>query len=338
MTTAHATFSIDGCPAPAGLRRYSLRPAAWIAPPAILLFASAIYLIIGDSIATLPWIIGLFVAGMAHGAYDIFVIRDQSARGLARLAAISIYSLIMLASFFAFLWAPGLYLIGFIILSAHHFGVSDCVLTRRGFRGGIAEHATGFAHGVLVLAAPFAFYPDLAWQPFSEMATATGAVEPWFPSGQSTATFAVISLLAAAIVLGFALARAQRPACDRLEQLAIVTAALLLGALTHPLYAIGTYFLCVHAFGHCARAMRPGEPSGNPGRTNAVRVHTASMIWLIPSIIAVAIGAYLFVGEITVRSLALSFIFFCAIATLPHHLIWLGIRLPRFIEREQRHS
>lgn len=326
MTTAHATFTIDGVPT--GLRRYSLRSAAWIARPAILLFAAGVYLIAGESVAALPWVVGLFIAGMAHGAYDIFVIREQAPRRSARLVAISVYSLIMLASFFAFLWGPALYLIGFFILSAHHFGISDCVLTRSGARRGATAHTIGIAHGVLVLASPFAFHADLAWQPFRELAASTGSAAAWFPSSQATAAVAIVSLIAATIVFGFAAMQQQRPLRDWLEQSSVIAAAILLGALTDPLYAIGAYFLCIHATGHCARAMLPGQPSRDPSWRNAVRVHAASLIWLIPSIVGVAIGAELYSGEITARSLALSFIFFCAIATLPHHLIWLGFRLP----------
>jgi len=58
---------------------------------------------------------------------------------------------------------------------------------------------------------------------------------------------------------------------------------------------------------------------------NALRVHRESVWLLLPSIAMVLVGAWL-LGGLGARPITLSFLLFCAVATLPHHLLWLGWR------------
>lgn len=325
MPTTSVLLTADGATDTLEIRRRSFGTISWVAQPTLLVMAACLYLLAGEIVSPWPWVISLFIAGMPHGAYDIFVIRKQARSRTSRYAVISIYLLVMLLSFAAFTVSPVVYLMAFFALSAHHFGISDSVATRGLTSRSLRQHIVGLCHGILVLAPSFAFQPDKAWQPFIEITRAFGTTIADFPASQITGLIASVWLVIAASILVIAYTSRTFSTRVRLEQLCIAVAALLLGATTDPLFAVGAYFLCVHAPGHCLRASLPNMEPRTLSWSNALRVHTESVVWLIPSIAAVGIGAVIFMGGLTPNSLALSFILFCAVATLPHHLLWLGV-------------
>ena len=113
-----------------------------------------------------------------------------------------------------------------------------------------------------------------------------------------------------------------------------------LAAAADPLFAVGCFFLGVHAFRHsrrlaCTRCVieaphaqssqgRPAAPrSGLVGRL--LRVHVASLPLMWPTAACLAVLCWL-IGGADARTLADASIAFYMITTLPHHL--LGLRLP----------
>lgn len=296
--------------------------------PFLLLGALAASVAFGGLAPAWPWVIALLVAGMAHGAYDIAVIRRQSRSKARRLLVVGVYSAIMLATA-ALLWlAPALCIVAFLMLSAHHFGVSDSPSTRGRSDLSLVDHLAGLSHGILVLGAPFAFQPALAWIPFEAVAHWVAAAPVAFPSPQLTSAVASVSMVFAALMLIRLRGRSMRDPAGALEQCAVILASILLGIFTDPLFAVGAYFLIVHSSGHCLRADLPGRPVRVPGLANAARVHIESASWFVPSLgVVIAMALWMF-GSITLESLAIAFIAFCIVATAPHHLIWLGVRLP----------
>ncbi|MEO0631163.1 MAG: Brp/Blh family beta-carotene 15,15'-dioxygenase, partial [Planctomycetota bacterium] len=148
----------------------------WLARP--LIVAAAIPLAAAIDPAWI-WAVSLLIIGMPHGAYDLAAIHRLTARRLGRTSAVfSAYTAIMLACVAAFVVAPTVTLAAFLVLTAHHFGISDSVATRGGQRHGWFAHAAGFARGLVVISSPFAFQPDLAWAPFVAMGELVGGTVP----------------------------------------------------------------------------------------------------------------------------------------------------------------
>ena len=315
-------------------RRFSfVLPARQALRPLLLLGALALYIASGAVAPAWPWAISLVVAGMAHGAYDIAVIRRRSGSLSRRLLVVTVYFVIMLATA-GLLWAaPALCIVAFLGLSAHHFGVSDSPTTRGRSDLTPIDHLAGLSHGILVLGAPFAFQPTLAWRPFETIAVFAGASPGSLPSPQITSIVTSVSMVLALLVTVALSGRTLRQPRDAMEQYAVIGASILLGAFTDPLFAVGAYFLIVHASGHCLRADLPRRPARAPGLANAVRVHVESASWFVPSVgVVIAMASWIF-GAVTRESLAVAFIAFCIVATAPHHLIWLGVRLPGMSRR-----
>jgi hypothetical protein len=97
-----------------------------------------------------------------------------------------------------------------------------------------------------------------------------------------------------------------------------------------PLFAIGTYFIGVHAFRHCRRMANmptiiepPPAPPGFARRL--VRVHVLSLPLAMPTALCLA-GICVLLGGFDVRTIAVASIGFYIVSTLPHHL--LGLALP----------
>ncbi len=307
-------------------------------PPAVLLVGGGVAAAfdLATDAAYALWLIAVLAVGMPHGAYDLVALVEDARRGQTRsaLRAASIYVAIMALCAAALVAAPSVALIAFLALSAHHFGVSDSVWTRDRLTFSREEHALAIARGGLVIAAPFAFSPTTAWAPFAAIADAVS------PSGWPVfAPFAGIEVgavqpiavgIAAACVLIVAIGglrrRRERERWRRIEEGATVLGIVVLSAFAPPLFAIGVYFVFVHALGHCLRATTPSQPAAEPSVGNLVRVHIEAGPLLAPSVAMVVAAALLFapLDRLDAKAFTYAFLLFCAVATLPHHLLWLG--------------
>lgn len=265
--------------------------------------------------------IALGIVGMPHGAYDLSVLRRISADGRQTLIRFGWYTLVMIASTVVVLAAPRASAVGFLLLASHHFGVSDTVWTR-GVRSPSAfGHFVGSGHGLIVIMAPFFFMPSEAWSPF-------GQIVSWIsgqpaPSAEPLGLLAVVMLpVGVGVVMIATLVRPQR-LTDMAEEWGTLLGMVVLSSVAPPLVSIGTYFMLVHASGHCLRAQHPGFTAHRPSLANAVRVHVESAPLLIVSVLIVLGVATMWRGPI-LQTIAYSFILFCMVATLPHHLLWMG--------------
>lgn len=270
------------------------------------------------------WALALFLVGMPHGAYDLAALHRDAPSRRSLLRTSGVYTAIMLACVLALFVEPSATLLAFLLLAAHHFGVSDSVFTRGRKPASTSDHLAGVTHGLVVIATPFVLQPEQAWAPFD----AIGSVgdRSWSPGP-------VVLAAAAGVLVGISvlhqarLLLTMRGRCTSrvIEQSATLTIALVLGLFTPPLFAIAVYFLCVHALGHCLRARSPGDQRERGSLLNVARVHLRSVPLLVPSVIIVLALALFFGSPPEPRAVALGFITFCAIATLPHHLLWLGV-------------
>ncbi len=308
----------------------------------------------GLGVAAVLWALSLVLVGMPHGAYDAEPLRRaffgrgdggsgaHGRMGLVRACALFFaYCAPIVAACALFVVVPAPLLIAFLLLSAHHFGLSDSVHARGavavdGAHGGrssrrvfgMMEHVYGFGRGLVVIFAAFAFQPVASWLPFREIVAATRGDAAAHIGSAATIGWVGGSLVAIglfAVIAGSAKLASTGRWRDLAEELGTCAAMIALAALVSPLLAIGVYFVAVHAAGHCLRADLPGRPVDRPGVMNAVRVHGASMFFLVPAIAAVLASAAWVFGGLDAWSVTLAFILFCAVATLPHHLMWLGV-------------
>lgn len=294
----------------------------WTLRPLLLVGLALIAVWLPASAGAWLWVLGLVLFGMPHGAYDLAALCRISAGARQVSTRMAIYAAIMLITAVLVLAAPVICVVCFLLLSAHHFGVSDSVWTRGRVRPAVRQHLAGFSHGLVVIGAVFLFGPQAAWAPFAAISGLAGdavTIKPALIAGISGACVGLGALgaVVASVVL-------RRPGRELIEQWSVLAGATLLAALAPPLLAIAGYFLLVHAAGHCVRASTPGAPAAEPGAKNAARVHVASLPLLVPSLAIVTACAHTLFGGVSAVQLAYSFIFFCVLATLPHHLIWLG--------------
>lgn len=324
MTSTTSIFSSQDVGALHAHRR-SFSPAfATAARPAIIVVASATATVgyLGPEQGAWIWVASLLLFGMPHGAYDLAALRRSSDRPWRAFAC---YTLIMLVCAGAFALSPAASIASFLLLTAHHFGISDSVVTRGRFPRAIGDHLAGLARGLVVIASPFVFYPDAAWEPFQSVANLLPA--PAAVDTSTVITFAALAMglgLVASIGVIAVLIRQRRWLCVS-EECGVIGGMVLLSALADPLAAVAVYFVVVHASGHCMRAHVPGKPTREPAFSNAVRTHRESLALLLPSVVITIGGAVWLFGGLSSSTMALSFILFCVIATLPHHLVWLGM-------------
>jgi len=264
---------------------------------------------------------------MPHGAYDLAAIRKVTTGWRAALWCFALYTAIMILCGVCLVLFPLATVAAFLLLTAYHFGTSDCVWTRGRARFGVVDHLAGLGRGLVVIAAPFVLLPADSWRPFAEIAHAAGATLTLVPD--------IAQAIAACLVLVgmcFTLARTLRHTTTLRqagEEWLVIAAVLALSAMTPPLFAIGVYFVAIHAFGHCLRATTPDGPKPARPLLNAWRVHIESLPLSIPSIAIVITAAWLH-GGVTPADVTLAFLAFCVLATLPHHLLWHPLSTRRY--------
>ncbi len=337
--TASDPVPLDGARLPGaeagGLSFLGSRAVPWAALTAAILLAVVAP---GSTAEAAPWpfLVALVVFGMPHGAADWSVAARLAGRtGFAsRLAGFSWYLAMMVGCTAMLAWQPGIATLLFLLLTVFHFGMADATAVGADDDGALARWCLVCGRGLLMLATAFASNAEAAWAPFGEIA----AVAPW----AGTAWVPPLDVLRSGALLGvatgaglaacgaFARIRRARPreaALDLAEHGLVATMA----ALADPLFAVGCFFLGVHAFRHTCRLADtrtviepPPAPAGILARI--VRVHALSLTLMLPTALCLWPLCEM-LGGFGPRHVAVASIAFYMISTLPHHL--LGLRLPR---------
>ena len=206
--------------------------------------------------------------------------------------------------------------------------------------GPVARWGLALGRGLLLLATAFAAHPLEAWAPFAQIGESLSpwASQAWRPDPASLQRSALVGAFAGAgLALAGAAARvraghARDAACDLAEH-ALVAA---MAGLADPLFAVGCYFIGVHAFRHTrrlactslviARTERDrasGQELPLTGRFLRIHLLSAPLMW--PTALSFAPLCWL-LGGATLHALTVASIAFYMITTLPHHL--LGLKLP----------
>ena len=285
--------------------------------------------------ASWPFVIALVLFGMPHGAADWVVAARLAGRDTlgARLAGFTGYLLMMAACTGFMMWQPGVAALLFLLLTVFHFGMADATAVHADADGPLARWGLVMGRGLLLLSTAFATHPEAAWAPFAQIASVFCRGTPWMPDLVALQALAKLGVASGALLAGCsAFARARRghtrnAALDLAEHALVLAMA----SLADPLFAVGCFFLGVHAFRHsrrlaCTRTIL--EPPAAPRDLLArlARVHALSLPLMWPTALCLAPICWM-LGGLGMHELAVASIAFYMITTLPHHL--LGLRLPR---------
>lgn len=295
------------------------RPRSWI-PLAAILAATFLYLTANRSADLSPWpfLLSLVFLGLPHGAVDgLLLIRGKRSR--RRLRILLVYLGLFGLSATLLLYMPTATIIAFLLLSVAHFGLADAEIDLPEEATLLKKRLWALSRGLLVIGLPLALSPSLAWAPFFRLTSLLGGTTSFT---EEALRFAGMLATGLAVVAGSACAfgnHAERPR----RQAWLETAALtLLLSVTHPLFAVGVYFLALHAFRQCdllGRKLDPANGSGSLG-LRLFRTHVASLPLLIPSWLLLGAAVY----WLNVRGpydVAILGIGLYIVGTLPHH--WL---------------
>ena len=285
------------------------------------------------------WAAAVFVVGLPHGAYDLAAMRRQDSggggergvvagvwrggRGVGRTAGrFGAYSAVTVAALALLVVFPAAVILGFLVLSSYHFGVSDAAWTRGRVGLSVRDRLTAWGQGGLAIFAPVALDPAGSLAPFGVMARSLGGELAVGNAGVIGVAACALGLVA--VVIGVVGCAVRGEGGRVAETLGVVLGIGALAALVPPLVAVGVYFLVVHAGGHCWRACVPGGVSGSPGFLNAWRVHLESVALFVPSVVGVLVIAWVVFGGVGGREVALGFLVFCVFGTPAHHALWSG--------------
>ncbi len=188
--------------------------------------------------------------GLPHGAYDFWILFDTTQRERRSSGALFgfLTTYLLLASAVVVVWyfLPGIVLIGFLALTAWHFGSGDAVWETENQSDWLVN---SLGRGLLVMSAPLAFYRN-----------ESGAV-----LAKLDANSAEILLIVAPYTLAIGIAliafnnfsalfrESDSPATNRFLTLLEATFLLSFFSLTTPLLAVTVYLIGVHSWRHLLR-------------------------------------------------------------------------------------
>lgn len=244
-----------------------------------------------EKLALLPWLVSLVAVGLPHGAADWAV--SRRAWGAATLRIGAAYLACMTAVLGLFIAFPTPMVAAFAALSVWHFGMAHADGQQPPIVGGaITQGIAAVARGGLVLGVPMACWPaataDVADAVVRLVSGRAAGIDPGDVRAIGAATVAV-TLLAFAVeaVRSWSQPATRRRTLETAVDLAVIAA---LGAWATPLFAVGAYFLCWHAWRQMlllAPAVAGAAPAGPAALGRALAgIHLAGLPLLVPTWLA----------------------------------------------------
>ena len=256
----------------------------------------------------------IVVFGLVHGACDLWLpgwVLGQAAT--VRFLAGFCLGYLGLAGAVLLLWRvwPGGALVGFLLLTAWHWGSADAVLTRS--RSG-SFGLLAWGRGLMVMAGPAAFHPRAAWQVLAPLAAGASPL----PLPVHLQAFAVTILLLAVAMQGLAWPLRSSGVGLAGHQLETVFLLALFAAFD-PLTSTALYFVWFHAWRHLLRLCRWQSP-GERWWVGVARFHVAAL----PCSLG-ALGLLWLVARIWPGDLLRAYLVLLSAVTLPHAalVLWL---------------
>jgi len=271
-----------------------------------------------------PWLVGIALFGLPHGACDHLVaarIGGNYRSGRTTLA--TTFFLLYLAGGGAMmlLWiaSPAIALGLFLGLTAWHWGSADAVAYREGLAA-FALRSTG--RGLLVVSAPLAFHPGASWQALSSLLeifgpTRAAQTPSWLPG--LAAGCLVLGLMLECLLVAWDSWRLGRWRAAR-ESIELVL-LLALFYLVPPVAAVGVYFVAWHAWRHTLRTgalLYPEKVERLPALVAAY--HGRALPLTLASAVALA-ALTLAVGWESPQKLTAVYLVLLSALTVPHAVV-----------------
>ncbi|MFM8951561.1 MAG: Brp/Blh family beta-carotene 15,15'-dioxygenase, partial [Planctomycetaceae bacterium] len=176
--------------------------------------------------AAWPWVVSLVCVGLPHGAADLAVARRRMSRRQLAVAAGG-YLAVLVVSLLAFIAAPAIVLPAFVVLSVWHFGLPV---------------------GGLAIGVPLVVWPGVTGDVASEVAAVVGGQSQFARADVRGLGLAIVAV--SLVVLIYSVIHAAGHSSGRAVAAKLLDAAVitLLAITTDPLFSIGVFFLCWHAW------------------------------------------------------------------------------------------
>lgn len=274
-----------------------------------------------------PWLLSLVVIGLPHGAAD-FAAARRVCGWPATVRMGLLYTGCIGLVFAIFMVAPLPLIAVFALVSVWHFGMAHADGQLPPVERGVVPKAlAACARGGLVLGVPMACWPAETADVVAGLVRLMRSPSPGFSVAAVQTTGIGLAAAALACFAVEAARSARSPAGRRrtLETAGELAVFAALGAVADPLFSVGMYFLCWHAWRHM-RFLAPvvtGEQAADaPALARAVaRVHVAALPLLVPTMAVLLVAWWWLAPGHAVRDLAILSLAVYLVVTPSHDLL-----------------
>lgn len=296
-------------------------------PPILLLVLAIIELRYPFSVAQagLSFSLSLIFIGLPHGAVDLAVSSRLSGvttwtESLRGFVSYIILLVLVLAAAFTL---PTAVIVVFGLMSAWHFGTADALdLNESVCKSSHISWLVAAARGSFVLSLPFVFHPTSTCEVANRLLKLFGSHGPSVSEAIVTPVFAGILCLAFVVLFVEWCFRISTGDIQYASILSLEIASLVAAfAILHPLFAMGSYFLCWHSWRQTRRLilLMEGEPVSI--NRSIIRLHVRSLPLLIPTLLVVAVVLIWRLPDATIYDLAVVALAVFVVVTPPHQML-----------------
>jgi beta-carotene 15,15'-dioxygenase len=296
-------------------------------PPFVLLILAIIELRYPFSVALAGWpfSLSLILIGLPHGAVDLSVSSRLSgvttwSESLRGFVSYIILLVLVLAAAFTM---PTAVIIAFGLMSAWHFGTADALdLNESVGKSCHVNWLVAAARGSFVLSLPFVFHPT------STCEVANRLLHMFGSNGANVSEAIVKPVFVGILCLAFVVLFVDW--CFRISTGAIQYAGILFleiaslvaaFAILHPLFAMGSYFLCWHSWRQTRRLIFLMEGESVSISRSVILLHVRSLPLLIPTLMVVAAVLIWALPDATIYDLAVVALAVFVVVTPPHQIL-----------------
>ena len=296
-------------------------------PPILLPVLAIIELRYPFSVALAGWpfSLSLILIGLPHGAVDLAVSSRLSGATTwsASFRGFVGYIILLVLVLAAAFTLPTAVIVAFGLMSAWHFGTADVLDLNESVANNSHESwLVAAARGSFVLSLPFVFHPT------STCEVANRLLQMFGSNGANVSESIVTPVFVAILCLAFAVLFVEW--CLRISsgdthyagilllEIASLVAAF---AILHPLFAMGSYFLCWHSWRQTRRLILLMEGESVSINRSVMLLHVRSLPLLIPTLLVVAAVLTWALPNATIYDLAVVALAVFVVVTPPHQIL-----------------
>ncbi len=196
-------------------------------------------------------LISAFLFGLPHGACDFWILQKTVKNQTAVFQTLSIYFLVYLAlsltTVAIWIFLPNLALVGFLLLTAWHFGSGDAIWEKENSK---LWQLNGLGRGLIIIFAPITFHAALSGKVLTGLTGNTGGehIELILNVAPYLLTTGIFALVVESI-----LTKAQTDLRSKLIKWTEIGLILIMFWLTSPILAVTFYLVGVHSWRHILR-------------------------------------------------------------------------------------